>query len=115
VFQHFFTQRRRTLQEPYYKVVWPLGKSAYKPITLKPRPANLDGLKICELSDYGFKAEVIFPLIRELLKQRYPNIKFVDYTVFGNTHGMKEEEVIAELPEKLKEHNCDIVISGVGG
>ena len=82
------------MQEAYYKVVWPLGKLTYKPVTLKPRPANLDGLTVCELSDYGFKAEVIFPLIRDLLKQRYPNIKFVDYAVFGNTHGTKEEEII---------------------
>jgi hypothetical protein len=103
------------LQEPYYKVVWPLGKLTNKPIALKPRPTDLSGLTICELSDYGFKAEVIFPLVRELLKQRYPDIKFIDYTVFGNTHGMKEEEVIAELPEKLKRYGCDVVISGVGG
>jgi hypothetical protein len=103
------------VQEPYYKVVWPLGKLTNKPIALKPRPTDLSSLTVCELSDYGFKAEVIFPLVRELLKQRYPGIKFIDYTVFGNTHGMKEEEVIAELPEKLKRYGCDVVISGVGG
>jgi hypothetical protein len=103
------------LQEPYYKVVWPLGKLAYQPITLKPRPADLNGLTMCELSDYGFKAEVIFPLVRQLLKQRYPDIKFVEYTAFGNTHGAQEDEVIAAYPEKLKKYGCGAVISGVGG
>jgi hypothetical protein len=103
------------LQEPYYKVVWPLGKLAYQPIALKPHPTDLNGLTVCELSDYGFKAEVIFPLVRKLLKQRYPDIKFIGYTTFGNTHGSQEDEVIAALPEKLKNHGCDAVISGVGG
>jgi hypothetical protein len=103
------------LQEPNYKVVWPLGKLAYEPMTLQPRPASLNGLTICELSDYGFKAEIIFPFLRELLKQRYPDIKFVEYSAFGNTHGTHEDEVIAKLPEKLKEYGCNAVISGVGG
>jgi hypothetical protein len=103
------------LVESVYKVVWPLGKLTYQPITLKPRPTDLNGLTVCELSDYGFKAEEVFPLVRKLLKQRYPDIKFVEYTVFGNTHGAQEDEVIASLPEKLKAKNCGVVISGVGG
>ncbi|HSW59023.1 MAG TPA: hypothetical protein VLH15_11505 [Dehalococcoidales bacterium] len=103
------------MHEPYYKVVWPLGKLTYQPITLKPRPANLNEITICELSDYGFKAEVIFPIIRKLLKQRYPDIKFVEYPAFGNTHGTQESEVIAGLADKLTKYGCDLVISGVGG
>jgi hypothetical protein len=103
------------VQEPYYQVVWPLGKVTYQSVTLKPRPTDLNGLTIGELSDYGFKAEVIFPLINKLLKQRYPGIKFVEYPVFGNTHGAQEDEVIAVLPEKLQKYGCGAVISGVGG
>lgn len=103
------------MQEPTYKVVWPLGKLDYQPVTLKQRPVDLNGLTVCELSDYGFKAEVIFPLIRKLLKQRYPDIKFIDYSNFGNTHGVQEDEVITGLPEKLQKFGCDAVISGVGG
>jgi hypothetical protein len=103
------------LQEPYYKVVWPLGKLTYQPITLKPRNANLNGITVCELSDYGFKAEVIFPIIRELLKQRYSDIKFVEYPAFGNTHGTQENEIIAGLADKLTKYGCGLVISGVGG
>jgi len=103
------------LQEPFYKVVWPLGKSTSQPVTLKPRPTGLNGITICELSDYGFKGEVIFPLVRKLLQQRYPDVKFVEYTVFGNTHGAQEDEIISGLPEKLKKYGCEAVISGVGG
>jgi hypothetical protein len=103
------------LQEPYYKVVWPLGTLTYQPLTLHPRPFDLNGLTVCELSDYGFKAETIFPLIRKLLKERYPDIKFVEYAAFGNTHGTQEDEVIAGLADKLTKYGCGLVISGVGG
>ena len=70
---------------------------------------------ICEVSDYSFKAEDILPIVRESLSKQYPGIKFVQYPVFGNTHGADEARVIAELPEKLRQHGCDAVISGVGG
>ena len=103
------------MQEPYYKVVWPLGTLTYQPLTLHPRPTDLNGLTVCELSDYGFKAENIFPLIRKLLKERYPDIKFVEYPAFGNTHGTQEDEVIAGLADKLTKYDCGLVISGVGG
>lgn len=103
------------MQEPYYKVVWPLGRLSYEPVNLKSRPTDLNSLTVGELSDYGFKAEEIFPMIRELLKERYPDIKFIEYPNFGNTHGAQEDKVIASLPEKLKKHGCNIVISGVGG
>jgi hypothetical protein len=103
------------VQEPYYQVVWPLGRLAYEPMTLQPRPASFDGLTICELSDYGFKAEIIFPIIREELRKRYSGIKFIEYTSFGNTHGTHEDEIIAGLPQKLKQYGCNAVISGVGG
>jgi hypothetical protein len=98
-----------------YQVVWPLGKLAYQNLALKPRIADLNGKTICELSDYSFRGEEIFPVIRAVLKQKYPDIKFVEYTQFGNTHGASEVEVIRTLPTMLKEHGCDGVISGVGG
>jgi hypothetical protein len=67
------------------------------------------------LSDYGFRAEEIFPIVRERLAKRYPGIKFIDFTRFGNTHGPQETEIIAGLAAKLREFGCDAVISGVGG
>jgi hypothetical protein len=95
-------------------VVWPLGKLALEPMVLKPRPV-LNNITICELSNYSFRAEEIFPIIRESLRQRFPDIKFIEYPVFGNTHGTQEVEVIAGLPEKLQRYGCNAVISAVGG
>ena len=103
------------MQEIGYEVVWPLGKTVSETLTPAPRIENLKNTTICELSDYGFRAEEIFPLIRTSLSERYPGIKFVEHTNFGNTHGPRETEIIAGLAEKLHEYGCDAVISGVGG
>ena len=103
------------MQEPYYEAVWPLGKLAYQPVALKPRPSDLKGMTVCELSDYGFKAEEIFPIVREVLSKRYSGLKFIEYPSFGNTHGPQEVDIVAGLAEKLQKYGCDAVISGVGG
>ena len=103
------------MQEPIYEVVWPLGKLAASPVELPSRPSDLSGMTIGELSDYGFRAEAIFPILRESLAKRYPGIRFVEYAEFGNTHGPEEAEIIAGLAGKLKALECDAVISGVGG
>ena len=103
------------MKETDYQVVWPLGKMAYQNVALKPRVADLNGKTICELSDFSFRGEEIFPIVRESLRRKYPGIKFVEYVAFGNTHGSTEAEVIRTLPATLKEHGCDGVISGVGG
>jgi hypothetical protein len=103
------------MQETGYKVVWPLGKTLAQPVKLANRVSDLRNKIVCEISDYGFRSEEIFPLVRELLSNRYPGIKFVEYTNFGNTHGPDETEIIASLPDKLRAFGCDVVISGVGG
>ena len=103
------------MQEIGYEVVWPLGKTVSEIVTPAPRIEDLKNITVSELSDYGFKAEEIFPLIRASLSERYPGIKFVEYTNFGNTHGPRESEIVAGLAEKLHQYGCDAVISGVGG
>ena len=103
------------MKEPSYKVVWPSGKLIYQPVILKPRPSDLNGIIVCELSDYGFRAEEIFPIVRESLSKRYSDLKFIEYSSFGNTHGPQETNIVAGLAEKLQKYKCDVVISGVGG
>jgi hypothetical protein len=53
-------------------------------------------------------------MIEQELSKRYPGVKFIGPDAFGNTHGGDEHEVIAGLPEKLKELGVDAVISGIG-
>lgn len=101
--------------EPSYKVVWPSAKITYRQIALKPRITDLTGKTVVELSDYSFKSEEIFPLLRVILHRKYPGINIIEYTKYGKTTGIKEDELIAGLPEYLVANNADAVISGVGG
>jgi hypothetical protein len=40
-------------------------------------------------------------------------VRFVGYRTFGSTHGAEEHEVLATLPEWMREHGVDAVISGM--
>lgn len=102
-------------REPAYEVVWPLGKAAGRQAELGRRVTDFSHKTVCQLSDRLFKASAIFPLIREAFERRFPGVKFVDDSVFGDIHGPTERETIAALPERLRAHGCDAVITGVGG
>lgn len=102
------------MAEPVYEVVWPLGKSVYETVPLAKRSADLSGKTVCELWEWLFRGDEMFLVLRESLAKRYAGVKFVGYDVFGNTHGAKEREVIARLPQLLKEQGCDAVVSAVG-
>lgn len=102
------------MAEPKYEVVWPLGRTVFETLPLARRDDDLSGKTVCELWEWLFRGEEIFPLLREELAKRYPGIKFVEYSVFGDTHGSRERELMTVLPDLLRRHGCDAVISGVG-
>ncbi len=102
------------MREPVYQVVWPLGKSAYEILPVADIASSLGGKTVCELWDWAFRGQEMFAVIRETLKQRFPDIRFVDYDKFGNILGRNDAEVIAALPALLRQHGCDAVISAVG-
>jgi hypothetical protein len=101
-------------REPVYDVVWPLAPAAAPEATLADRVGDLSGKTVGELWDYLFKGEQMFPLIRKALEQRDPGIRFVPYDTLGSTHGRDEAELAATLPDILRKHGCDAVISAVG-
>lgn len=103
-----------SMAEAIFEVVWPLGRSVYEPVHLSHRLPDFQGKTVCELWDWVFRGDEIFPILRELLSRRYPGMEFVGCETFGNIHGPKEREVVAALPELLRRHKCDVVISGVG-
>jgi len=96
------------------EVVWPRGRRDVKTVSLAKRLDTLEGKTVCELWDWLFHGEEAFPAIERELTKRYPGIKFVNYKVFGNTHGGEEAKVIASLRDKLRENKCEAVISGIG-
>ncbi len=103
-----------TEHEPVYEVVWPLGKSHWDKRPLNPGIGDLNGKTIGEVWDRVFRGEEIFPAIREALLKKYPGVRFVPYDTFGDTHGVHQKQVLADMPAELRKHDVDAVISGVG-
>ena len=86
-----------------------------------PRLDTLNGKTVCELWATGHWAgEKTFPVIRELLRKRYPDVKFVPYTEFpfkerGFSTRESYEAYFGKMDELLKPKGCDAVIVGNGG
>lgn len=94
-----------------YEVLSPLGRRVADEVHVGRRVTDLNGKTIGELGtgDYGF-----FPVIREELRRRYPDVRFVTREKFGDVHGPDEREVIQALPENLHTYRVDAVVSGIG-
>lgn len=99
---------------PTYDVLWPLARKPKGAQSTAKGLGDLSGKTVAELWDFIFRGEVIYPAIRELLRARYPGIKFIEYAEFGNTHGPKQREIVAGLADKLRALGADAVISGIG-
>jgi hypothetical protein len=97
-----------------YKVVWPQGKRLKTGARLAKRLDTLEGKVVCELWDWVFKGDKMFEIWEKELTKRYPGIKFVSWREFGEIHGGDESDVMASLPDKLRQYGCDAVICGVG-
>jgi len=102
------------MTEPRFDVLSPLSRKAVKKTDAAPRVPDLNGKTVCELWDVIFRGETIYPLVREYIRARFPDVKFVTYDNFGNFHGAREAEVSAQIPAKLSEHRADAVIVGIG-
>jgi hypothetical protein len=101
-------------QEPQYHVVWPQGTRAFAEGDAVPRLGDLSGKTIAAIWDYLFRGDEIFATVTRKLGERFPGLRVVSYDVFGNTHGARQQALLAEVPEKLRRHEVDAVISLVG-
>lgn len=97
----------------YYEVLWPRAPQQMKQRPLAPRLASLEGKVIAQLWDELFKGDIVFDLLAEDFRKRFPTTKFVSWREFGSTHGGNEHEALAALPRKFKEMGVDAVISGM--
>ena len=100
--------------EPRYDVLWPLSRKAVEAAAAAPRIADLNGKTVCELWDAILRGDTIYPLVRAYIKRRFPAVRFVGYSEFGNFHGAREHQVTATIPDKLRAHHADAVIVGIG-
>ncbi len=97
-----------------YEVIWPGGKRVTDNVPVAKRLDTLAGKTVGVLWDWLFHGDKVFPEIEKELARRYRDVRFVSYKVFGSTHGGEEAKMLAALPNKLKQNECDAVISGIG-
>lgn len=74
---------------------------------------TLEGKKICELGADKTKWQPhrTFPYIEDLLKKKYPTIKFVPFTEFSPGLGINADKIA----EAVKAAGCDAAIIGNAG
>jgi hypothetical protein len=104
---------------PMYRVVRPTGDVVHPMITQAPRLDTIEGKTICMTSNQGFKSHVTFPVIEELLRQKYPNLKIIPpedmpRAVKPPAEGVTDPATDA-MTAALKQKGCQAVISGNGG
>jgi len=106
-------------ESPVYSVVRPTGDVVHPMITQAPRLDTLEGKTICMTSNQGFKAHVTFPIIEDLLRQDYPNLKIIPpedmpRAVKPPAEGASDPATDA-MVTALRDKGCQAVISGNGG
>ena len=97
----------------YYEAHWPRSPRQQLMRELAPRLDTLEGKTVAQLWDELFKGDVVFELLEEGLRKRYPGIKFVSWRTFGSTHGGNEKAALAALPQRLRDLGVDAVMSGM--
>ena len=99
-------------------VVSPEGLEAVKQAGAAPRLTSLEGKTIGEVWNGVFKGDVTFPMIRAILREKYPGIRIVPFTEFPHVwvsdSPTRQRELAREIAALAKEKGCDAIISGNG-
>ena len=112
-------REKRTKPEPGYKVLSPLGKKTTAFTHASTHISDLNGKTICELDGRGFRANETLPMIRALLKARYPEANFVKAGAIYSPSSQDQavsirEKSLGDLRAALLQHGGDAVITGNG-
>jgi len=102
-----------------HEVLSPLGEPTVQAVRAAPRPADLNGKTIGMVANGAFRSDIIFPMVEELLKKRFSDVRVIPLTEFpihstrGNTQDLiKRTEITVAT---LLKNGCHGVITGVGG
>jgi hypothetical protein len=100
------------------EVVSPAGGEAVAQKSIAQRLQDLNGKTIGEIWNGVFKGDQTFPILRRLLKQRYPGVKVVPFTdfphIYGGDNPTEQKKLAKRLAALAKEKGCDAIISGNG-
>ena len=102
------------MAEDRHEVVWPRGRRVVERRTLAPRRSALGGATVAFLWNHVFRGDEILPVLARELARRYPDLTIVSWDAFGSIYGGEERRTIAALPDRLREHRIDAVVSAVG-
>ncbi|MBI2957254.1 MAG: hypothetical protein HYY32_00275, partial [Chloroflexi bacterium] len=94
------------------KVFNPCGLPPRHEFAHAPRLADLNGKTIGEISSGFWQYDRAFPLIRQLLKERFPGVTFVPYTDLPNGSHAIDVDNIGEVVAAM---GCDAAIGGPSG
>lgn len=103
--------------QPTYEVVWPSGPhSGAAAAELADRLPDLSGRTVAFVWDHVFNGPAMFDQFAEAARSRFGDVRVVGHEEFGNIHGTaaEEHEAVAELPARLRAHQVDAAVVGVG-
>ena len=100
-------------------VISPIGAEAIEQKNLARRLDTLNGKVVAEVWNEDFKGDIMFPIYRELLQKRFPDIRIVPYTEIPRA-SLKgppsfQRQVLNDIIAALKAKGADAVITGNGG
>ena len=101
-----------------FEVVSPAGGEAIAQKPIAPRLKDLNGKTVAEIWNGVFKGDQSFPVLRRLLKEKYPAINIIPYTEFPHIYGgdnpSEQKKLAKHLAALAQAKGCDAVISGNG-
>src|SRR5262245_33424183 len=100
--------------EPVYEVFAPTGWVAEDDIPVNVHPSSLSNQTVAFVWDHLFKGPVMFDAIRQLIDARFSQVRFVDHEYFGDIHGLDTQQVLEDLPGKLRTAGVDVAVVAVG-
>lgn len=99
-------------------VISPAGIEIIEHKSVAPRLNDLSGKTVGEIWNGVFKGDETFPIVREMLKKKFPGINVIPYTEFpffpGDDRPTSQQAVAREIAMLAKAKGCDAVISGNG-
>lgn len=107
------------MSESRMAVISPLGRETVGEQAGAPRLETLAGKTIGEMWNGDFKGDFTFPIIREMLLERFEGLQVVPHTEFPHSTirgtAAHQRQVDAKMLALAKEKGCDGVIAGNGG